>query len=287
MRKLTIKREKSFVGSIGILKIYIQDNENFDLVISGDNCRMLGEIKNGEEKTFEIENVATKIYAIADKSSRDYCNDLYQLDEGEEDIFLSGKCKFNPAAANAFHFNGNNGNESTANRKKSVTKGAFVLIGAMVFGLLAGYFGMNLILGSGSNKPKEFQVDNMSITLTKDFDQINKSGYRTAFVSRDVSVLVSEDSISASGSILSHFTSEEYAKYIMELNNVEGEVKTDGDLVGFSFSGEDSKGDKYQYYAYVYTHDNVHWMIQFAVRANQAGKYADKIEGFAKSVTFK
>ena len=286
MRNLTIKREKSFVGCAATMKVYIMDVENGDLVISGDNCRMLGEIKNGEEKTFEIENGETKIYAIADKASREFCNDCYQLSEGEEDVSLSGRCKFNPAAGNAFRFNGNDGTQSTANRKKSVAKGALVLIAAVVIGMLAGYFGMTLVMNSTKNKAKTYVVDEMSITLTSGFSRTYKDGYVGAFGSKEVAVFISKEEVGSHNIILSGFTPEDYAEYIMQINNIDAEVTSEEGLVGFSFTAQGSDGNNYRYYAYVYKHESTHWMVQFSVKEGRASKYEDKIEAWAKSVAF-
>ena len=67
MRNLTIKREKTFVGSLGTLKIYIEDPNAGDTTINDTVCRKLGDLKNGEEKTFPVEDRAAKLFVIADQ----------------------------------------------------------------------------------------------------------------------------------------------------------------------------------------------------------------------------
>ena len=74
--------------------------------------------KNGEEKIFQIDEQEAKIYVIADKLSKNYCNEFYQLSAGQEDVFLSGKNKFNLANSNAFRFDNNESEENIANRKR-------------------------------------------------------------------------------------------------------------------------------------------------------------------------
>ena len=49
MRKLTIKRAKSFVASLTKVKVYIEDQLSNELTINNVPCRKLGNIKNGEE----------------------------------------------------------------------------------------------------------------------------------------------------------------------------------------------------------------------------------------------
>ena len=67
MRKLTIKREKRFSEFYKAFKVYIEDANACELDIEGVPCRKLGEIKNGEEVTFEIENHEARIYVFARK----------------------------------------------------------------------------------------------------------------------------------------------------------------------------------------------------------------------------
>ena len=119
-RNLTIKRRKKTVACLGTLKIYIEDPMCCDLMINNVACRKLGTLKNGEEKTFQIDKGALKVFVIADTLSKNYCNEYYQLPEGGEDVFLSGENKFNPASGNAFRFDNNDNTETVANRKKTI-----------------------------------------------------------------------------------------------------------------------------------------------------------------------
>ena len=54
MRNLTIHREKTFVGSLVKLKVYIEDTLVNELEINGIPCRKLGDLKNGEESYEDI-----------------------------------------------------------------------------------------------------------------------------------------------------------------------------------------------------------------------------------------
>ena len=65
MRDLSIKRNKSFVGCLAKLKVYIEDIDSKDIVINGVPCRKLGELKNGEMKTFQIGEESAKVFVIA------------------------------------------------------------------------------------------------------------------------------------------------------------------------------------------------------------------------------
>ena len=145
MRKLTIKRTKTFVACLAKMKIYLEDHSSSEITINGIPCRKIGELKNGEEQTFEIGEEAAKVFVIADSLSKDYCNDCYELSEGTEDVALTGKNCFNPANGNAFRFDNNDSEFAKANRKQGSKKGLIVTIVAIVIGAIIGFiigFGM-------------------------------------------------------------------------------------------------------------------------------------------------
>lgn len=300
MRKLTIKREKSFVGCLGKTKIYISDptsyeikmplhtidietSEEKDEIIS---CRKIGEVKNGEEVTFEIGNESAVIFAIADKASKDYCNDCYVIKAGDEDISLSGSHKFNPANGNAFRFNGNDGSTAAINRKKSTGRGALVIIAAAIVGVLIGYFGMMGIMSGIGSKEKMFSAGDMNIILTESFEQQFVPGYAGVFGTKDVAVFVTTDPFDI-GSVVMNFTEEQYAQQIINYNGfTDSKVITEGDLTYFTFDENNEDGESFRYFAYIYKSDDAYWMVQFATEKSRAKKYTDDIAKWAASVRF-
>lgn len=104
-RYVNIKREKTFVASLMKVKFYIQVPANPELVINNIPCRYLGTLKNGEENKFIIGNDGGQLFAIIDTASKDWCNDSIFIPQGEQDIFVSGKPRFNPFKGNPFKFN--------------------------------------------------------------------------------------------------------------------------------------------------------------------------------------
>ncbi|MCH5351016.1 MAG: hypothetical protein J1F39_03500 [Clostridiales bacterium] len=146
MRKLTIKRTKSFIGCAAKMKIYIEDSSASELTINNVPCRKIGEVKNGEEKTFEIGEQAAKVYVIADTMSKEYCNDFYVLPEGQDDVYLTGKNRFSLASGNAFRFDNNNNEEALANRKRGTKKGVVVLVVAIAIGAVVGFLLTSFLL---------------------------------------------------------------------------------------------------------------------------------------------
>lgn len=139
MRNVIIKRNKSFVGCLSKLKVYIEDYTYGETKIGGVPCRKLGTLKNGEEKAFLIPDNASKIFVIADSLSKNFCNEFYNLPEGQYDIYLSGQCRYNPASGNAFRFDGVTDESVIKNRKKGTKIGIVVLILAIIVGFIIGF----------------------------------------------------------------------------------------------------------------------------------------------------
>lgn len=287
MRKLTIKRKKSFVASLAKLKVYIEDPAG-ELDITGIKCRLLGTLANGEEKSFYIEENAAKVFVIADKMSRDYCYDCRNLPEGNEDIYLTGKNAFNPATGNAFRFEGGTDEEIAKRHKESKKGGLIVLITAIVIGLTAGW-----IIGSGvtySKKkatPKDFSYEEMTITLTALFKEEEVEG-RTVFTSNDVAVFVLRENFVAGDIDLSGYTVRGYAELAKENNPVMADAtyeETDGvpNMV-YTYAGDDGK--TYVYFTTFYKSSDAFWIVQYFVNESGYESRKPKFIEWAKTVHF-
>lgn len=83
MRTLTVKRKKKFTASLAKMKVYIEDPQANEITINDTPCRFLGTLKNGEEKSFEISESRAKVFVIADKLSKNFCNDFYEIPESD------------------------------------------------------------------------------------------------------------------------------------------------------------------------------------------------------------
>ena len=287
MRKLTIKRKKSFVASLAKLKVYIEDPAG-ELDITGIKCRLLGTLANGEEKSFYIEENAAKVFVIADKMSRDYCYDCRNLPEGNENIYLTGKNAFNPATGNAFRFEGGTDEEVAKRHKESKKGGLIVLITAIVIGLTAGW-----IIGSGvtySKKkatPKDFSYEEMTITLTALFKEEEVEG-RTVFTSNDVAVFVLRENFVAGDIDLSGYTVRGYAELARENNPVMADAtyeEPDGvpNMV-YTYAGDDGK--TYVYFTTFYKSSNAFWIVQYFVNESGYESRKPKFIEWAKTVQF-
>lgn len=287
MRNLTIKRNKSFVGCLAKMKIYIEDPISNETTINNIPCRKIGTLKNGEEKTFQIGEQSAKVYVIVDQISKNYCNEFYQLPDGQEDIFLSGKNMFNPVNGNAFRFDNNDNEEVLENRKRGLRKGLVILIIAGIIGAVLGFSISFGLLLSAVPEEKTFSSSGMSITLTDEFIETNIENYTVAYDSRDIAVFaLKEDFSSFDG--FENYTVEQYGELVIKNNGLDmSQLKTDGDLTFFKYDFSNPEtNDTYQYFSYLYKADDSFWLIQFATLDENAEKYAPQIYEWAKSVEF-
>lgn len=285
MRNLTIKRIKSFVASLSKMRVYIEDPMSSETTINNVACRKIGTLKNGEEKTFQIGEQAAKVFVIADGLSKGFCNEFYQLPEGNEDIILTGKNRYNPARGNAFKFDNNENAEVLENRKKGTRIGVIILLVAIIVGAVGGFLISSGTFAEEYTDPKTFSVDGMTITLTDEFKESDVDGYAVVYESQKAAVFVLKEKFPYKEGF-EDYTLEQYAALVISTNNYGNpEIKTVDGLTFFEYTFKD--GDHtYIYFSYVYKNTDSFWVVQFVVRDNAAEKFAPKIAEWAKSVEF-
>jgi hypothetical protein len=269
------------------MKVYIEDSTSNDLTINGVTCRKLGTLKNGEEKTFEVGENAAKIFVIADKLSKSYCNEYYELPCGAEDIVLTGKNEFNPTSGNAFRFDGVTDEKVLANRKKSKEKGLIVLAIALAVGFVLG-----TVIGVGSaligifgslNKEKTFTCEGMSITLVGNFREVEYEGFTTCYDSNKVAIFALKEDFSLADG-LEDYTIRQYGEAVIESNDFIASLKNSEGLTYFEYQG--TSNQVYNYYAFIFKTDDAFWLIQFATPESEAEEYEAKIFEWAKTIKF-
>jgi len=288
MRQLTIHREKSFVGCLGKMKIYIEDPQNSDLTIQHVPCRKLGTLKNGETKTFSVEETEAQVFVIADKLSKNYCNEYYQLSEGTEPLFLSGKNTYHPAAGNPFRFHNNPSEGILENRKRNSRKGWLILLAAILIGVAIGVANAYWTISrEESAEPKTFSDKGMTIELTDAFEPASFEGFTLAFDSRHVAVFALKEEFSLAEG-LEDYSLEQYAALVIQNNRLDSVTpKTEGGLTYFQYDGTNSEtGQTYRYFSYVYKSGDAFWLVQFAALIEEADSYAPQIQTWAKSIRF-
>ncbi len=287
MRSLTIKRNKSFVACLGKMKVYVEDSASASICINGVMCRKLGDLKNGEEKTFEVPCESVRVFVIADTVSKDFCNDSYLLPEGDEPIVLTGKCKYNPAAGNAFRFDNNTNEEALTNRKKGTKKGVVIIAVAAIVGFIVGIGAFSGVGTSSRAKDKTFSSNGIKITLTENFKEDDEIENMTAsYVSNTCGVFLLKEKFSAYPG-LDGYTLEQYADAVIRNNGKIAELREKDGIYYFEYTFENnSDGNTYYYMCCVYKTDNAFWTISFSTLESKADNYFDTFMKWAKSVEF-
>ena len=283
MRKLTIKRTKSFIGCLGVMKVYIESADG-DTKIGNALCKKLGNLKNGEELCCEIGNEEAKIYVIADKLSTNFCVEGYKLDAGEQDITLTGRNRFNPMAGNAFRFDGNDSSDAIADRKKSIKRGGLVMICSILIGLAVGFGLTTAVFEIIGSQEESFSAEELTITLNKHFVKQSAYPYAGAFASNDVDILVLKKKFTSITS--SKLSAEEYTKMFLEYNKLDYKTVKVGDITTYEYSKMAKDGVTYKYHIYSYKTKDAYWQVYFAVKESRADRYADDIVEWAKSIEF-
>lgn len=288
MRNLKIKRTKSFVAAFATVQVYIEDTVTGEIKINDVPCRKLGTLKNGEEKTFSIGESATKVFVIADKLSKDFCNEFYPLPEGQEDIFLSGQNKYNLTSGNAFRFDNNNSEAVIANRKKNTRKGALILILALIVGFIYGFLSTSGLFSGKEISAKEFSASGMTLTLTNEFAQEDFEEFTAVYSSEEVAVFTYKDAFNAFEG-LEDYTLDQYMDIVLEGNTLSSDIdmkEKDGLIYAVYDYTNPSTKNTHRYFLYVYKASDAFWIIQFATLTELADAYEEKIVEWAKSVKF-
>lgn len=282
MRNLTIKRAKSFVASLAKMKVYIEDPSG-DTYIGKYPCRVLGTLKNGEEKTFEITSNEVKVFVIADLLSKDWCNDFYQLAQGDEDVTLTGKNRYNPAFGNGFIFDNNDNEASKANLKKGKRIGWIILACAVAVGFLIGFFGSN----TPAPEAKTFTKENFSITLTDRFtEDTEQKDYFASYYNNTSAVFVVRETVEQYPD-LKDYTLEDYAKLVVDVNSIEQQLNREDDFYYFEHVWlDDETGTVYHYTTYIFKSEGAFWMVTFAAPNDNYDDLKDSEAEWAESVSF-
>lgn len=288
MRNLTIKRKKSFVAALARMKVYIEDPDAQDLQINGVACRKLGELKNGEEKTFAIAERSAKVYIIADKLTKDYSSEFRTISAGSEDVVLSGGNRYNLLNGNAFRFDGEAEEDVLQHRSQSRKKGTLVLIAAALVGLAIGVISNMDAFFPKKVEPETFTSNGMSITLTNEFREVSQEGYTVCYDSAKVAVLALEEPFDSMEGF-ADCTLEEYADMVFYSNGFDETItlQQEQGLPFFEYQYENSdNGKTYVYYTVLYKETDAFWMVQFAAEEADYEAFRANFPTWANSVSF-
>jgi hypothetical protein len=277
MRNLTITRRKSFVGCAMKDKVYIRDVLAQEITINGVPCRKIGEIKNGETKTFQIDDGEQQVFLIADKVSKDYCNAAVTIPEGQEDVSLSGVHRF-VFGSNPFRFDGvQQSEEELAKQKRNGRKGMVIMIAAIILGTVVGFL---LTSGLFKDSPKTFTKGEFQITLTDAFEPAEQAGYFTFYSSKNALVFTLREA----KTFFDDITLKEYGELVLKANGKTGMQMKQGDgFLWFDYTATPEDEEIY-YIAVCCESEDAFWIVNFATPVSNRDKYKETFLDWARSI---
>ena len=284
MRYLTIQRNKSFVACLMKVKVYIEDPNSSEIKIQGVPCRKIGELKNGEQQTFMIGDEKLRIYVIADKLSKNYCCDFYEVPEGTENIFISGSCKYNPLNGNAFRFDGIPTEEMKYRRKHGMKKGIKVFIVALIIGIIIGLV-TSLAPLFITPDAKEFTKNGISITLNEHFIEESYDDFDAVYNSGSITVFMRSEKFGGDEEFAA-MALDENCVALIKINEINASVKHKDGLTYYEYSFLSDQSINCRCLCFVYKTSDSFWLIQFAIEESDYSLYEEDIFTYAKSVKF-
>lgn len=284
MRNVTIQREKTIVACLSTIKVYLEDPAANELTVCGTPCRLLGTLKNGERKTFSVEEDERRLFVIADRISKDYANESYLLPAGGQDPFLTGKNCFEPSRGNAFRFAGNNTPQVAQARRRGKKTGLIVLIVAFLVGVAGGSLLMRGVFDR--EVPKTFTDRGFSITLTSAFRPTEQEPFYLCYDSEKVAVFVLREAFSDYGE-LEAYSPEDYARFTISANGLDAPLlRTASGILYFEYEEENEEEQCFYHRAYSYRSDDAFWLVQYACRVSDAESLLPRFDAWADTVAF-
>jgi len=306
MRRLWITRHKAAAAKTAKMNVYIEDAENGDVEIDGCLCRQLGELKNDQQKRFNIGYEAAKVYVVSEKADPEDYDASIQLPEGEEDIFLEGRNHRDPGAGNPFRFDGRE-EEATVEAEEAAEeaevqkerkpvrrkgKGTLLVVIAILAGIAvgvaAGIFASSALLGDVQETAvaQTFRCQDLQITLTENFAETAVPGYTTCYTAGDTAVfLMREDFAAKEG--FGELDLESYGAMILANNHIQDvALETADGLTTFAWViTDETAGIPYYYYCGLYKGQDAFWMVQITTEAEGAAEDMPVFRQWLKSVT--
>jgi len=293
MRRLWITRHKAMAGCAMKMKVFIEDPEDGDTEINGVLCRKLGELKNDQQKHFNIGPEAAKVFVVADKVSRNIYNEFVEIPAGQDDVFLSGKNYLKPSEGNPFRFDGVEQEETLENRETVKRRGRGILIAAIVVGILAGIaagiFVSASLMGDtpqmAQPQTQAFQCQELQIMLPEAFAETAVPGYTGCYSDGETAVFLMREAFAAEEGF-GELSVEEYGNRILANNYMDGVTleTRDGLTVFAKVIADEATGIDYYYYCGLFKGQDAFWMVQITTDADGASENISQFRQWLKTV---
>ncbi len=286
MRQLTITRRKAAAKRFVKIKVCIED-ETGDILYGGIRYRKIGVLRNGETATFPIDEQPRRIFTYADRITRSWCNDLWLIPAGEEDVVLTGRTAVHILNENAFRFDGIPEPEVLANRNRCVSIGGRVIACALVIGMLIGV-GLN-IARLHIPSPETVTFYEMTLTLTNRFERTDPpkgSNCDALYRSNEAEVAFFQDSVKRMAENERVYTLRAYAAHLANGNSAAEAAnfrERDG-LLWREYASVNGKGEATRVFAYFFQSDSYYYCVRFTVSEEDMPAARDRVAEWAESV---
>ncbi len=284
MRRIYLTREKSVVGCLGKMQVYIEDQNRGEVELDGIPCRRVGELANGETIDFAIPEEARTVFVIATANTKKYCGDKFLVPAGDIDVELVGKNVYNPGLGNPFRFHGVTDEDALADRKRENKKGIALTAIAVLIGLV---FGLAVSADKLFAKDKSFISDSFEIVLNTNFSDSYEDGVYY-FGSKDCLVCVYEygfaDHVTLEGKNASEF---------LEVLKESGRFATEAKLVsesGLEFvedQAESNSGEIRSYMTVLVKGDESYLIFEFGCKNEDYSKLRESFIEWASTIKIK
>ncbi len=144
-----------------------------------------------------------------------------------------------------------------------------------------------LLLLSACSKPaaeKTFTFENMSITLTEDFEQAATMSFDALYNAGEIAVFVLKDPMDEE--LPADLSLKEYLEGVDDAFEMNGsDVVTEDGLTYLTYTNE-NEGVPAIFVTVAYKSGEAFWLLQFGCAASDYNRFKDDIFTYAKSVTF-
>ena len=244
-------------------------------------CRCLGTLKNGEQKSFPVDDYSRQVFLILNRRNANKYHFAVTIPAGTENVFLAGQF-YSQATTAVFRFEGGyqTPEQQTREAARQKRQSRITIIAIAVGIILAAALSYMSSQLAGKVDPKTFSYQDFSITLTEDFVQCSYDNTDVAFESDEVAVFASRDDKGYFGNI----SLKDYAQMAIQASGrADTQLHQEGARIWITYTAR-IDGMEYFYMVQFYESEDAFWLVNFATPIGFREKYENQFMKWADSV---